>query len=93
MKYRRYYPKGSKRKYVNSQEEFEQMVETYGFEAAVELDNAEIELKPETDEEHRELLFVSCERVLNNTRFYLDHLDIVPTFKVNIKKTFPTIKR
>ena len=92
MKYRRYYSKGSQQKFVNSDEEFEKMVDTLGFETAVELDNANIEIIPETDEEHKELFFESCDRVLRDTRFYLDHLDIVPTFVIKVKKVYPKSK-
>lgn len=92
MKYRRYYSRGSNHKYVNSEEQFEKMVGVYGFEAAVELDNANIEIVPETNEEHIKLFNDSCERVMNNTRFYLDNLDKVATFVINIKKIHPKSK-
>lgn len=80
MNYRRYYPKGSKRKYVLNDEQFDELVKLHGFETAVDMDNACIDLVPENDEEALALFNNSCRRVLDNTKFYLEHLDKIPTF-------------
>lgn len=89
MKYKRFYPPKSKNKFVWSDEQFKEMVAIYGMDTAVEMDTAYIQLVPETVEEHKQLFNDSCERVLLNTRFYLDNLDKIPTFNVSITKVFP----
>lgn len=82
MNYRRYYPRGSKKAYVLSDEQFDKMVKDLGFEAAVEKDNAQIELVPESVDEALTFFHESCENVIRNTRFYLENLDKIPTFKL-----------
>jgi len=83
--YLRYYPKGSKHKFVLSEEQFDEMVKTMGLEEAMERDNACIRLIPETDEEALRMFNESCERVIANPRFYLDNLDIIPTFSMRYR--------
>ena len=83
MNYRRYYPKGSKKTFVINDEQFNKMVKDLGFERAVDKDNADIELIPEDDKEQIDMFFKSCDNVLRYTRFYMDNLDKIPTFRVN----------
>jgi len=89
MKYRRYYQKGNKYKFVLNDEQFQELVSAVGFEKALEKDNASIELIPETKEEAKQMFNKSCDNVLKNIRFYLDNLDKIPTFHVNIQEIFP----
>ena len=93
MNYRRYYPKGSKKFYVLSDEQFNKMVDDLGFEHAIERDNACIELIPETKEEMLNLFFSSCEKVIANTRWYLDNLDKVPTFTIKYGEFYEYLEK
>jgi len=82
MMYRRYYPKGSKPRYVLSDEQFEKLVQVHGFELALEKDTACVEVITESSEEAIQLMNEGCDRIINNTRWYLDNLDKIPTFKM-----------
>jgi hypothetical protein len=93
MMYRRYYPRGSKPKFVLSDEQFEKLVQVFGFESALEKDSASIDLIPETKEEAIQLMNEGCERVLTNTRWYLDNLDKVPTFKLKYMDFYEFISK
>ncbi len=93
MKYRRYYPKGSHHKYVQSDEQFEETIKQIGFDEAVERDNAQMEIIPESDEEMKQMFFDSCDRVQRNPSFYLDNLDKIPTFTAQISKIYPVMKK
>jgi hypothetical protein len=93
LKFRRYYPKGSKHKFVINDEQFKTLVDTYGQEEALERDNASLELIPESKQEMKEAFFNSCDNVLKNTGFYLNNLDKIPTFGVNISEIFPKKKK
>ena len=83
--------KGVEYKYTWSDEYFQRMIREKGEKEALRIDNANYEIILESDEEERSWFFDSCNRVLENTRWYLDNLDRIPTFRVNIKKLFPKI--
>jgi hypothetical protein len=89
MKVRRYYRKGVEYKYTWSDEYFERMLSEKGEKEAFRIDNASYEIILESEEEEREWFFDCLQDVLGNTRWYLDNLDRIPTFKVNIKRIFP----
>ena len=67
------------------------MIEEKGEEVAIRMDNASYDIVLESDEEERSWFFDSCNRVLNDTRWYLDNIDKIPTFRINYSKIFPRI--
>jgi hypothetical protein len=95
MKVRRYYD--VRKKYVrfwfpevNDIDDFLRVMKEAGYdnEAALQIDNAEYEYLLSDDEQ--ESWFFDClQRVHDNPGFYLDNLDHLPVFRVNIKNIFP----
>lgn len=95
MKFRRYYdPKKEYDRYIfpelNQFDEYLTAMTAKGYsqEDAVNIDNAEYEILLD-EEEQANWFFDSIDRVLQNPRWYLDNLDYIPTFVVDIKKIFP----
>ena len=93
MRIRRYYRRGSKPKYTISEEYYKILVRKYGVDRASVIDNANYAIILESDEEEKSWYFDCLSRVLSNPRWYLDNIEFLPTFKVNIKKIFPKISR
>lgn len=90
---RRFYRCGFKYNRTYTDEYIKDLIEKLGEEEAMNIDNAEYAIVLENPEEERIWFFESCQRVLDNTRWYLDNLENVPTFKVNVKNIFPEKKR
>ena len=89
MLIRRYYKKGVPYKYTISDEFLQKMKDDYGEERAHHIDNASYEIILETLEEESSWFADCCSRVLSDTRWYLEHLDSLPTFRVHHKALFP----
>lgn len=88
MKLRRYYPRGSKQKYVISDAQFDDVVERCGPKVALERDNASFEIIPDDIDEAYELFNDCCNRVIENPKFYLENLDKIPTFKIRYRDLY-----
>ena len=86
---RRFYKAGTKYKRTYTNEYIQNLIEQVGEEEALKIDNATYALVLETKEEEKSWFFDCCSRVLRNTRWYLDNLDDIPTFRVHIKDIFP----
>lgn len=89
MHFRRYYPRGTKYKYVLSDQQFEDLVKKNGLDYAMVRDNAYYEIQFDSIEEQKQMLIDCCDDIIQNTRFYLDNLDKIPEFKVNYRQVFP----
>ncbi len=89
---KRFYKAGMKYKRTYTDEYIQKLIEQVGEEEALRIDNATYALVLETKEEEKSWFFDGCNRVLRNTRWYLDNLDDLPTFRVHIKEIFPEKK-
>ena len=85
---RRYYKKDYPYKYTIGEEYLKKLVEEKGEEEANRIDNASYEIILNTKEEQRKWFFECLYRVRCNPRYYLDNLDNLYEFKVNIKDIF-----
>lgn len=88
MKFRRYYLKGASYDRVMSEEQFQALISSHGLEYAMEEDTAHYDIKFDSDEEMIEYFNESCLRVMNDTKWYLNNLDKVPTFDIRNSKVF-----
>ena len=88
---RRYYRRGQKYDYTISDEYLEELKNNvdYPEERIMKIDNASYDIVLQTPEEEYEWFMDSCNRVLANTRWYLDNVDKVATFRVNYSRIFP----
>lgn len=78
--------------YTISEEYLAKLIVEKGYEHAENIDNASFELI--LDEDEQASWFFDClRRVYDNPRYYLDNLDFLTTFKVNITEIFPDKKR
>ena len=93
MKIRRYYKKGIKYKYTIGDKYLSELIDKYGEEKAARIDNARYEILLESTKEEKSWLDDCCSRILQNTRWYLDNLDKIPTFSVKWKGLFPKKKK
>lgn len=91
MKIRRYYPRGSKHKYVISDEQFDMMIEKHGAMKALAIDNAQFEIIPDNANEAFEMFNDCCDRVVKDTSFYMENLDKIPTFKIKYTDIYEKI--
>lgn len=89
MKIRRYYKKGIKYKYTISDEFYQKLILEKGQEVADKIDNADKEIVLQSPEEEISWFNDCCNRVRARPRWYLDNLDWLPTFTVNITDIFP----
>lgn len=85
MYIRRYYPQGNKYEKTYTDEYFQEMIVKYGIERAINLDNAEYEFVFESTKERKDFLNSSYDKVIQDTNFYLDNLESIPTFSVHEK--------
>ena len=85
---RRYYKKGFPYKYTINKKYLKKLREEKGEEEASRIDNASYEIILTTKEEQRKWFFECLYRVRCNPRFYLDNLDLLCEFKVNIRDIF-----
>jgi len=93
MRIRRYYRRGEAYKYTISDVYYDKLIKKYGIDKASMIDNASYDIILDNDEEEKNWFFDCLSRVQSNTRWYLDNLDYLPTFKISIKKIFPLISR
>ena len=92
MRIRRYYKKGVSYNYTISEDFLKKINVELGVGRASKIDNASYELILDSEEEERAWFNDSCNRVIANTRWYLDNLDYLPTFRVNLTRLFPIKK-
>ena len=78
MYIRRFYRKGIELPHTFSDLYFEHLVQEKGLDEALWIDNAQYELVFQDRKERNEYFFNSCQRVINNPRYYLDNLDNIP---------------
>jgi len=78
MYIRRFYRKGIELPHTFSDKYFEQMVEDYGLNKALAIDNAQYEIIFESRKERNDYFWQSAQRVIDNPRYYLDNLDNIP---------------
>ena len=88
MRIRRYYKKGGKYPYTWSDEYLAEMQKKLGRDKAERIDNASYEILLESPQEEREWFDDCCLRIINNPRWYLDHLESLPTFYVKMENIF-----
>jgi len=93
MYLRRYYKKGMKYKYTVTEAYLFELIDTLGESEASKIDNASYEIILESPEEEKAWFFECLERVRRSTRWYLENLDAIPTFKVNMSKIFPKMRK
>ena len=78
MYIRRYYPKGYKYDKTYTDDYFEHMINEYGIDVVMEIDNANYEIIFENEDEKVKYISHSYERVLKDIRYYLDNLRDIP---------------
>lgn len=93
MKFRRYYLRGVSYDRVMSDKQFEEIKDRDGIDVAMMQDNAHYDIKFDNDNEMIEYFNDSCLRIMNDTRWYLDNLDKVPTFQVEKRKVYKVNQR
>lgn len=86
---RRFYKAGTNYKRTYTDKYIAELIEKLGEEEAMRIDNATYALVLESKEEEKSWFFDCCHRIIANPRWYLDHLDNIPVFRVKIKEIFP----
>jgi hypothetical protein len=86
MHLRRYYKKGHKYKYMITDDELYEIKRLKGQVEADNIDNAHYDLILDNEEEMRDWLKQSCNKILKDPLYYFHNLEKLTTFNTRITK-------
>ena len=97
MNIRRYYGKHNRNRHqwfpeIHNLDDYLTQMATLGYDndGAMNVDTADYEIII-SDDEANSWYFDCLQRVIDNPRWYLDNLETLPTFRVDIMKIFPNV--